>query len=241
MRVFTNYFYQLGENARKNRIQEVIKILEQDKNAIYLDCGTEDCTNTLQLAKVIGTPHIYGVEISKKNIDLCKKLRVTVKESDLNKKIPYKKNFFDCVTALQVIEHLVDIDTFLEELYRVTKPGGYVIISTENLSAWHNIAALMLGMQPSSGPHVSYKYQIGFHPLCKRHNKMPHQSKNIHNTHIKIMTRNTLIKLVEHHGFTVEKRIACNYYPFRGNISKILSRIDPIHALSVIVKLRKPL
>src|SRR5690606_12403366 len=50
---------------------------------------------------------------------------------------------FDTVVSCQVIEHIQDDRLFLEEIYRVLKPGGKAIISTPNIrqtlsrNPWH--------------------------------------------------------------------------------------------------------
>lgn len=54
-----------------------------------------------------------------------------------------KDNSFDTVVSFQVIEHIKDDRLFLEEIYRVLKPGGKAIISTPNINhtlsrnPWH--------------------------------------------------------------------------------------------------------
>src|SRR5690554_821416 len=52
-------------------------------------------------------------------------------------------NAYDTVVSFQVIEHIEDDQLFLEEIYRVLKPGGKAIISTPNIkhtlsrNPWH--------------------------------------------------------------------------------------------------------
>jgi len=52
-------------------------------------------------------------------------------------------NTFDCIVSFQVIEHIEEDRLFLEEIYRVLKPGGKAIISTPNIryslsrNPWH--------------------------------------------------------------------------------------------------------
>lgn len=54
-----------------------------------------------------------------------------------------KDNTFDTVVSFQVIEHIENDRLFLEEIYRVLKPGGKAIISTPNINhtlsrnPWH--------------------------------------------------------------------------------------------------------
>lgn len=46
--------------------------------------------------------------------------------------VPFEDNYFDVVLALNLIEHLEDVQHYLKELRRITKPGGRVIIATVN-------------------------------------------------------------------------------------------------------------
>jgi SAM-dependent methyltransferase len=54
-----------------------------------------------------------------------------------------KDNSFDAIVSFQVIEHIQNDRLFLEEIYRVLKPGGKAIISTPNINhtlsrnPWH--------------------------------------------------------------------------------------------------------
>ena len=48
----------------------------------------------------------------------------------------------------EVIEHLVDTDAALDEVFRILKPGGSLLLSTPNLAAWYNRGLLAVGVQP---------------------------------------------------------------------------------------------
>jgi 2-polyprenyl-3-methyl-5-hydroxy-6-metoxy-1,4-benzoquinol methylase len=43
----------------------------------------------------------------------------------------FKETTFDVVTSLSVIEHGLEVPTTLEEFYRIIKPGGFLILSTD--------------------------------------------------------------------------------------------------------------
>ena len=59
--------------------------------------------------------------------------------------------------ANQVIEHLYETDSFVNEIPRVLRKDGYAVISTEALSSWHSVFALILGWQPFSLTNISDK------------------------------------------------------------------------------------
>ncbi|MCI0751120.1 MAG: class I SAM-dependent methyltransferase, partial [Flammeovirgaceae bacterium] len=43
-----------------------------------------------------------------------------------------ENNRYDCVVSFQVIEHIANDTLYLEEIYRVLKPGGVALITTPN-------------------------------------------------------------------------------------------------------------
>ena len=62
--------------------------------------------------------------------------------------LPVRSASVDVVIMSEVIEHLVDTDSAIEEAHRVLKPGGSLLLSTPNLAAWYNRALLAVGVQP---------------------------------------------------------------------------------------------
>jgi SAM-dependent methyltransferase len=59
-------------------------------------------------------------------------------------KIPYPEGEFDCVTLLEVIEHLAYPWEAIQEIRRVLKPGGRLVMMFPNDFAWL-IARLVFG------------------------------------------------------------------------------------------------
>lgn len=62
--------------------------------------------------------------------------------------LPLADGAVDAVMFAEVLEHLVDPDDALDELRRVLKPRGHLMVSTPNLAAWYNRALLLAGVQP---------------------------------------------------------------------------------------------
>lgn len=77
---------------------------------------------------------IYGIDNSKIRLAKAKKLGIHAKLVNLDtQKIPYKANFFDAITCLDVIEHVYDPQRLANELSRVLKKKGRLILSTPNI------------------------------------------------------------------------------------------------------------
>ena len=70
-----------------------------------------------------------------------KAFKVDIDEENL----PSNDYYFDVNIALKVIDHLIDPDHFLEEVYMVLKPNGIFVLLTPNLASIHNRMTLLFG------------------------------------------------------------------------------------------------
>lgn len=73
---------------------------------------------------------------------------LSVQAVDLNGPWPYEDNAFDVVHCSQVVEHLHNTRLFAQEILRVLKPGGTALITSENLTSFLNLGAMVLGYTP---------------------------------------------------------------------------------------------
>jgi ubiquinone/menaquinone biosynthesis C-methylase UbiE len=48
-------------------------------------------------------------------------------------KLPYDDNYFDIVTVLQVLHHVENCKNLIDEIKRVVKPEGYIILREHDL------------------------------------------------------------------------------------------------------------
>jgi len=58
--------------------------------------------------------------------------RITIAEASASR-LDFPDGVFDTVTAIEVIEHVVELCAVLDEVHRVLKPGGWLLITTPNL------------------------------------------------------------------------------------------------------------
>lgn len=233
VKVIKNYFKYLWIKAAELNNENLISTIEPAKKAKILDIGTHNGTWIINRLGNIQKPEVHGIDIRPEAVSASKKLGIKAIRWDANNGLPYKANFFDVVFANQIIEHVVNVDLLVEETFRVLKPKGYLVISTENLSAWHNIFALCLGWQAFSQT-ISTKKNVG-NPL-RLGNMENYESSGVH---IKILTLRGLRELIELYGFRVEKTYGAGHYPFPPLISKLLSQLDPSHAAFIGLKARK--
>ena len=222
------------EAAVKLNESNLLNFVERNDRARLLDLGCDDGQWTKRLAVVINTKKAYGIEIADTNIVKAQKKGIMVTKGDLNNKIPFRSSSFDVVHANQVIEHLTNIDKFLDEIYRVLKPSGYLIISTENASSWHNIFASIMGWQIFSLTNVSTVTSgIGNPFALHRHKKV--DSKMVSWTHKTIFNYLGLKEILEEHHFNIFKIMGAGYYPFPAKFG----RFDKRHAHFLTIKAYK--
>jgi len=124
---------------------------------------------------------------------------------DLNKfPYPFDNSFFDIITADNVIEHLDDVIKVLEELYRIAKPNGHLIITVPYFrSKWAYIDPTHQHFFTSES--FSY-FDINhiYYNLYRYSNIKTHINKiifneNIHHSGIRNITSKILAKIANRH------------------------------------------
>jgi SAM-dependent methyltransferase len=229
------WFRYLRSQAVADYERTILEFLPSSTQPLsFLDCGCNDGEWTAKLGERIGNARLHGIEIEKDAAAAAREKGVETEEGNLNESLPYEDSRFDVVHANQVIEHLADTDRFLEEVFRVLKPGGCVILCTENLASWHNIAALFFGWQPFSLSNICEKrFQIG-NPLSIHSNEAAVSPKSW--LHVRVFAYRGLYDVLREHGFRVVASRGSGYYPLPG----ILGHLDPRHAAFLTFIARKP-
>jgi len=230
--ILFNYLTKIWHEAAALNNEIIVSLIKPGANMNILDVGFFRGDLVTKRFKKNKNSQIYGIDIDSEAISSAKHLGIMTKKYNIEKGLPYKSDFFDIVVANQIIEHLIDIDLFVKEIFRVIKPKGYVVVSTENLSSWHNIFALVLGWQAFS-QHISTKINIG-NPLRLAHGEV----SDIHN---KIFTLRGLKDLFGAYGFKIESTFGAGYYPMPGILGRILAKLDPHHSAFIGFKARKNL
>jgi SAM-dependent methyltransferase len=132
---------------KESRLKKCLKIIEGLPAGNLLDIG---CSTGNWAAHWHSKGwRCSGIDIDQEHIEIAKSRNIDARHCDLNRDlIPFDNQSFDLVFAGEVIEHLVDTDSFLSEVYRCLRPGGLVLITTPNLVSFENRLRILLGIYP---------------------------------------------------------------------------------------------
>ena len=199
---------------------------------VLLDVGCADGSDALALASKVQATTIVGLELADHFVEQARGRGIEVHQADISERWPLADGSVDALHSNQVIEHLSQTDHFMREIRRVLKPGGYAVVSTNNLASWHNIVALLVGLQPLPC-HVSDEAVVG-NPLALEETRYGPQ---IHR-HLRIFTGRALADLARAHGLELERSIASGYYPLSGHAARLMARLDRTHGVYLVQRYR---
>jgi len=174
--VRTNFLQKYWHKKKWHHLEEFLNGIEC---SALLDIGCADGTTTRQLQKIIPGARIVGVDYYKNAIDYAKRKKSKIKfvHADVHN-LPFANNSFDTVTAIETLEHLTFPERVLDEIRRVLKPGGYLIIGQDTDS-------------------------ILFRTIWFAWTKW--KGSVWENSHINCMKPQDLINTLKKHGFKIEK------------------------------------
>jgi SAM-dependent methyltransferase len=166
-------------------------VANRDVRLLELGCGVG--TSLIRIRQLLKGREftLIGTDISKEAVNAARGLGIDAFKVDLNAdRLPVQDESVDVVLFLEVIEHLYNSDNIMEEIRRILKSKGLLVISTPNLASWANRAAILLGFQPFSHD-VSLIRGFGQARVSPV------------NGHLKAFTRRALLEYVRYFGFRI--------------------------------------
>jgi 2-polyprenyl-3-methyl-5-hydroxy-6-metoxy-1,4-benzoquinol methylase len=96
-----------------------------------IDCGCGDGSLLAIVSSRISCGELSGFDIAN-SVPLGLRESIRFQQQDLGKPVPPSMHErFDLVLCSEVIEHVENDDAVLENLFQVTRPGGYVVLTTQ--------------------------------------------------------------------------------------------------------------
>lgn len=129
---FFTSFMSYGMDRRWKRTLVEMAKLEGNESALDIACGTGDIA--FMLASKLKSGHAVGLDITQAMLDIAERKRsemnitnVAFHRGDIMK-MPFRDESFDCVTGGYALRNVPDINGALEEIKRVLKPSGRMLM-----------------------------------------------------------------------------------------------------------------
>ncbi len=219
------YLERIFRDSEEENRRAILGLVEGvARGGRMLDLGCADGSVTVRVADAAGAAEVHGVEFVDAWAAGARERGIDVLVADLGKPLPYDDASFDLIHSNQVIEHLQRTDLFLMEIRRLLAPGGHAVISTNNLSSWHNVASLAMGWQPFPS-HVS-DYVVTGNPVNTYEG---FEQDTTGQQHLRVFTGRALAELAAYHGLVLDADASNGYYPLGGALARAAARIDHRH------------
>jgi 2-polyprenyl-3-methyl-5-hydroxy-6-metoxy-1,4-benzoquinol methylase len=112
------------------------------KSLEVLDLGCNDGAISLEIYK--RGHKVTGVDFPEV-LEHVKHEKIKFVPADISERLPFKNESFDVVFFLEVIEHLVYPTFTINEIKRVLRKNGFLILSTPNVASLRNRIFLLQG------------------------------------------------------------------------------------------------
>ena len=192
------------------RISKVLKLIGKGKK--ILDVG---CYNGTIGEKILKNGNeVWGLDASKEGVELAKKKGIKAFVGNLENKFPFKDESFDVVFAGEIIEHILDTESFLDEIKRVLKKDGELIITTPNVASLARRIMLLFGLNPF------FEASFGF-------------PKNATAGHVRFYTKSLLEDFLRYKGFKI--------ISFNSDVINFTTKISSSFLVNIFPKLGRGL
>jgi SAM-dependent methyltransferase len=145
----------LLERARYAATLRPILHLPVSADILEAGCGAGRILRTLDR---MGYENLTGLEISQARLDYIAQAGPRNAKLVCSGEVPFASNSFDAVLTAAAIEHVTDPRVWLNELARVTRPGGVISITTDTyMWKWLQSLGLYQTVQPLDGAIWPYE------------------------------------------------------------------------------------
>jgi len=161
----------------EKNLLKITNIIEPYCRGRVLDVGCGDGTFASRLSELNGVKKLVGTDISQTAISYAKEKYPEIEFKIASAtKLPFSNGSFDFVTAVELVEHVVDTERMFKEFNRVLMSEGRLLITTTDFNLLKRIIVATLFWE---------RY---FYPT---------------NPHIRFFTKSTLRSILDKTGFKV--------------------------------------
>ena len=127
--------FRVQREWHREKLNSVFRHLNlENKDVLDLACGSGGLTRKLK--RKCPSANIFGVDFNEEAINYANEVDEGItglryKSGDAQD-LTFKKNSFDVVIGLDMLDHIPDYNLCLSEIHRVLRPGGKLILTVEN-------------------------------------------------------------------------------------------------------------
>jgi ubiquinone/menaquinone biosynthesis C-methylase UbiE len=153
------YYNPITGILYKQRIQQGLSMLN-GKYSNVLEFGYGSGLLLPSLAAI--AENLYGIDIESEpsvvNNSLNKlSLKASLIKNDITK-ANYPQSYFNLIVGFSVFEHIAEPDSVLQEMYRILKPGGKLLVGMPRVDKTMEKLFIMIGFNNINDHHVkNYK------------------------------------------------------------------------------------
>lgn len=222
-RPLTNYLYSkihyvekplyYLNKADQERTKIVLKLIGCNKKVLDIACYNGYIGEKIKNNNNV----VFGVDASKEAVKKSIQRGIIAQTSDIEKGLPYKEHSFDLVFAGEIIEHIVDTDFFMDEIKRVLKQNGELVITTPNVASLDRRLMLLFNVNPFFPASFNYP-------------------ANTQAGHVRFFNNKLLSDFLKYNGFKIVSTES-DVWSFPGAFySRFLARFLPSLGFSIIIK-----
>jgi SAM-dependent methyltransferase len=183
-----------------NRYDDAARLLRTEKTGgRLLDIGCN--TGRVCVALADRFDELVGIDLADSVVQTGQRLirerfpalegKIRLIAASADDPLPFPDRHFDAVLASAVIEHLISPFAIMDEIARVTRPGGCAVITVPNLQYIKHIKDLVLGRIPLTGTNRREIEHFRVHGWDGHH--------------FHYFTKSSLAALLRHTGFEPER------------------------------------
>jgi len=156
--------------SRGNSVREIrrrnltIDLIEGD---IVIEIGCAEGWMSESISKKVNI--LFSCDIAMSYLHRAKKRRINANFARIDAHcLPFSENLFDCVVITEVLEHLIAPYRALEEIHRILKTNGILIVSVPNNMTFINLLMhLMKKFRQTESAHLNFYDTFSIQNLLK--------------------------------------------------------------------------
>lgn len=132
----------LGEGTNPVILSRLLREMSgtRGKNILDIGCGTGELSSNF-----VFNNRVYGIDNIYRNVRQAQAKGIRAVKGNIERKIPFRDDFFDIIICTEVLEHLQKPDRVMKEMRRMLAPHGIIYITVPNFYSITNRFLILLG------------------------------------------------------------------------------------------------